>query len=412
MKTFRNWYLRQYCFPGFFLITGLALRLYFSSLAYRDLVFDMKAYVNFAEEILKYFWIADCCTKNMGYPLFLALIFQYAGGVNVDLVRFIQVIGDTAVGILFYLSAKSFLPRATGLLFFAMYMLNPFTSAMTGLILPDSFSLVHMGILVYLVSRPSFFRSARHWFLCGGMLGIMILTRPQFLYLAYFLIFLLVVFLIENRRRASFVIITIAGILIPSTYSLISYHSTYGVFTLRPPYSFQSALLYLIFYQIKPYPEVIYEGEHEEERRVWMEYALTPVDKRQEFSEKYNELFLKKIQSDWPLFFYNWARKAWWIWDKDHIFIYHDPFYPYDRWPLRILNSGLLLFFAYGIFRYIRINSRSAVQNPIFLLSVILFLQITFLYSLVSSEARHALIYYPILMLWAAYGITSLMHKA
>jgi len=291
-------------------------------------------------------------------------------------------------------------------------MINPYTSAMTGLILPDSITIFYLALLVWVIGLKSFAVKPSLWFLSGIILGTMLLTRVQYLYLFIFLVAAFVWFIIDKERRFVYLVAHLAGFMIPSIYTLVSNYREHQIVSLMPPYTFQAGHLYLMFYQIVPYPEVVYNPEHPEESRVWMEFALTPLESKNAFSEKYYALFWQKLQTEWPLFFYNWARKAWWLWDKEHVFIYHDPYYPSDRWPLRILNSALFLSAGMGIYKYISANGNRALQNPVILLTVILFTQITFLYSLVSSEARHSLIFYPLLMLWAAYGISLINSKS
>ncbi|MBI3956138.1 hypothetical protein HY339_02685, partial [Candidatus Gottesmanbacteria bacterium] len=169
-------------------------------------------------------------------------------------------------------------------------------------------------------------------------------------------------------------------------------------------------IIYLNFYRWK-YPEVEFQGELPEYGQVVQSYWNTPLEGKAAHSEKYKKLLLARLPNEWPTFLSNIAMNVVWLWDKDHIYTYVDKFYPAYRWPMRILNIALIGLWAIGVIREIGEKRKKVLGEPVFLFSVLLFFYMTLLFPLLSNESRHTLVYYPILSLWAGYGIVTIFEE-
>ena len=140
--------------------------------------------------------------------------------------------------------------------------------------------------------------------------------------------------------------------------------------------------------------------------KINLDLNTTPYLYLSEKKKMYAALFWEKMKTDWPIFIKNTVRNVFFLWDKDHLFTYHDPFHPGDTLPLRAYNFGLFAFFFIGIGGYVKRKVKEkGFMDPIVLFTLGLFLYITLIFSPVTNETRHSLPFYPLLFLWAGYGI-------
>ncbi len=189
------------------IIVGLLFRIYLSALAYPTLVFDTKAYVEFAQEFLRGNTPIDCCTKSMGYPLFLAGIFWLRGGVDVATVKLIQVFLDVATGLLIWIVAKKVFSQKVGDMALLFYLLNPFTSSFVGLLLPEALSAFLVALTLGIVTSENFKTRPIYWFLFGMTLGLLLFVRLSSLYFALGLIIALTIFFFTKNSRIKFLLL-------------------------------------------------------------------------------------------------------------------------------------------------------------------------------------------------------------
>lgn len=394
-----------------FLILGFFFRLFLVFHAYDKLIFDALGYSNFAKDFLAGKLAIDCCAKNVGYSLFLALVYGIFGVEKVWAVRIVQVLLDLGVSVLLYGISKTVFNKTVANIVFVLYLFNPFTAAFTGLVLAETVTIFYLTLIAFVLTRPSLPRSPWLWFTTGLLFGLLLFTRHSFYYVIFVLLLLLSFLLFTRmKERLQFLLIVFSGFFLASSYSLYAYYVTFRKVALVPPYNLKYEIIYMNYY-LWHYPEVEFKGIHPMYQEVVQGYWDTPLEKKAEHSQKYKQLFLERLPSDWPVFVRNTAWNILWLWDKDHLYTYADPFYPLDQWPLRILNGILLVCFAIGIIGYAVGERTRALRQPLFLVSVLLFLYITFLFSLLSNESRHTLGFYPLLILWAGYGANTLWLK-
>ena len=394
---------------------GLLFRLFLAFNAYNTIVFDAKGYSDFAIELLSGKWPIDCCAKNMGYGAFLAVIYNFFGIENLTAVRLVHIVIDLMSAALLYQTAKKIFNQKAALFSFIIYLFNPFTAAFTGLVLAETVSIFLVSLLLFILSRTGFASNKKYWFALGIVAGLLLFTRHSFYY------FLFVFFAVLGFARYylarlqgstlrgwkgifRFFSFLLAGFILASSYSLIVNYKTFGKASLVPLYNLKYEILYLNFFRWK-YPEVEFKGEIPEYGQVIQSYWNTPIAGKAGHSEKYKQMLLARLPSEWSIFLSNLAMNVVWLWDKDHIYTYVDKFYPADQWPMRILNIGLIGLWAIGVIGEIRKKGKKVLQEPVFLFSTLLFFYITLLFPLLSNESRHTLVYYPILSLWAGNGV-------
>lgn len=386
------------------LIAGFIFRLFLVSHAYDKLIFDALGYSEFAKDFLSGKLVIDCCAKNVGYSLFLALVYRIFGVENVWAVRIVHILLDLGTASLLYGISKTVFNKRVANIVFVLYLFNPFTAAFTGLVLAETVTIFYVTMIAFVLSRPSLPARPWLWLSLGFLFGLLLFTRHSFYYGIFVFLFLQSYLLFTRmKERLQFLLIAFLGFFLASSYSLFAYYVTFRKVTLVPPYNLKYEIIYMNYY-LWHYPEVEFKGIHPMYQEVVQGYWETPLEKRAEHSQKYKKLFLERLPTDWPVFVHNTAWNIVWLWDKDHLYTYADPFYPLDQWPLRILNGILLVCFAIGIISYGFRERTRAWRQPLFLMSVLLFLYITFLFSLLSNESRHTLAFYPLLTLWAGYG--------
>jgi hypothetical protein len=393
-----------------FLLLGFLLRYYLLRFAFINIYYDMQDYHNAALTFLTGHLAADCCQKNAGYSMFLSIVYYFFGSDNLVAFQVIQIIIDLLTGVLLFKIAGYIFSKTAAYLSFIIYIFNPLTSTYTGIRLPETVTIFLITIIVSLISLPSFKHKFIYWLFLGELLGMLLLTRKQFYYFIFLYILLSALGINKIKNKLIYLTLTLAGFLIISSYSLYSYYITYQTVSLVPPYTNFYHDLYMNFYGNFRYPELLDNSANIDPTYEYLghEYFTIPLTGKRKYDLEYKDKFFQRLKTDWPEFAKQVLRNIFWMWDKDHLSVYKDIFYPYDIWPIRIYNIVLLVCFLAGVFFYIRKKGIGAFQKPIVQFTIILFLYITLTFTLVSNETRHSMIFYSLIILWAGYGISQL----
>jgi 4-amino-4-deoxy-L-arabinose transferase-like glycosyltransferase len=389
-----------------FLLIGFLLRLYLSSQAASVLIWDMEAFDHLAKEVLAGHWAIDCCLRNTGYSLFLSVVYFIFGTDNIVALRVIQIILDMGVALIIFKIAREMFGEKIGLASFILYIINPFTSTFTGWRLSESLTLFLVSLVMLIVSRGNFTKRKLLWFLFGLVLGLLLFVRYQFYYFSFIFIFLLSALYFRKFNKIIFPAVVMIGFLLASSYTLVGNWANFKIISLVHPYDMAAGRLYLIFYTQR-YPELGFTTKVDPEYgRVLAEYDST--DDKIGFTNKYLSLFFSRLSRDYPLFIKNYLMNIYFLWDKEYMYVYRDPFYPADKYPLKIYNLAVLILFAVGFVGFIKVKRKKALRSTMVIFTGLFFLYATFVFTLVSSESRHSLPFYPLIFLWAGYGIVRL----
>jgi hypothetical protein len=277
--------------------------------------------------------------------------------------------------------------------------------------LSETFTLFLISCLLLLISRSHFLTHKFLWIIFGALLGFLVFTKLSFYYLVLTYLVFFTFFVIEKKKKIFFFTISLIGFLLISSYTMIRYYQEYKIVTIVPVRTMQAGILYSNFFVMR-YPEVEFTGISPEFTQMAEEYRVTPFEKRDEFSKKYKTLLLNRLRYDWGQYGINLGKNAVWLWDHNHLFLFKDDFYPADMWLVRVSNITLFLFGFIGFFLFIKKDKKRLVTHPVVLLTLLTFLYMTFGFSLVSSESRHTLSFYPILLLWVGYCAGKLIDRA
>jgi hypothetical protein len=143
--------------------------------------------------------------------------------------------------------------------------------------------------------------------------------------------------------------------------------------------------------------------------RVNLEFHTSNWTNIPSLNKKYNSLFWNEFPNKWKIYLLIWAKNIFWVWDKYFLIVFVDPFYPKSILPIRLLNMFLLVFSLIGIL--LLLKRKKTLERIIFLIATCsLFMYISLIFTIVSNETRHSIIFYPILMIWAAYGIDGVVN--
>jgi len=405
----RTDYLRS--FEGIFLLSiligGFVYRLYFADLAYKYPVFDMDRYVGFARDIMRGRLVADCCDKTAGYPMFLAFIFRLFGNANYDAVRIVQVFFDIGTIVYIVKIAHELFGKTAGYISGILYAFNPFTASYTGLLLPEVLTIFLTCGWVYLATRKQLFTHPMLWLLYGIYIGVLVFVRKQMMIIILLATaWIMVASFRKIRRKIAFILTVVCGFFLVSTYSLYGNILTFHKLSITPPYQ-PTGQMYILFFATKPYSELVLMGQQFEPiyYAVSEPWHAAPLDAREEINKKYLELFVQKATSQFPLFLKLYIRNMFWIWDRDHLFYYADPWYPGDKTKTRITSWLYIGIAVYGLAVWLFTNRRGAIAQPLFIVTIVLVVITTFLFALFSSEVRHSLAAFGMLSLWGGYGV-------
>lgn len=392
------------------LLLGFFYRLVLAFHTESSLIWDMQGYNDLAHAVLNGGFAASCCNHGPGYPVFLAVIYSLFSPDNLFAVRLVQITLDLLSAFFVYKTAKQFFGEQPARLSFLLFLFNPFTASYTGLRLGETLLVFTVSAMAFLLTRKDLHRSRLIWLILGSLLALLTATK-----IAYYFFVLLVglIFLLTlpgRKQLLTFAMVFFIGFISVSAYGLISNYVTYKKLTFIPPYRTTGGLLYASF-SLGRYPELAGDftnpGVSSEYSRVTNEYyqyvnnnpaGLTDYDM------KYKTLFFERLKTDWPVFVANTARNIVLMWDKRFLSPYSDPWYPKDTLPLRILNIGYVLAFVVGIHAFIMKKARK-IFTPFFVFSTVFFLYISITLGMVTNETRLTIPYYPILMMWAGYGI-------
>lgn len=336
--------------------------------------------------------------------MFLSIIYGIFGIDNFSAVRIVQILLDLASGLFIRSTAKKLFGSKISRVAFILYMINPFTSSYTGLILGETLLVFLVSAIAYILVREDLRIKIWYWMLLGALFGAMVQIKISY---AYFLPVVTALVIISMKKNIfKHVALAIGGFLIVSAYALISHYAIFQRISVIPPYRMAGGMLYSSF-SVGRYPEQASELStiHPEWSRVIDEYYVyvnsTP-ELMGEYDKKYTDKFVLRLKEEWPVFVKNTVGHIANLWDKYFLILYTDPYYPQDALLLRLINIALLLFGVFGISQYGR--------KPIVLFTLLYATLLSIGLGTVTSESRLTIPVYPLVILWASYGLVH-FHK-
>jgi hypothetical protein len=402
-----------------FLAAGIALRLWFLTLTYKEVVYDQMEYVVMADALNAGHWSLNCCARTYGYPLFLAGIVRIMQGHAYDIVRYVQVALDIGTGILLACIARQLSggKRSFPLITFALYMINPFTSGFVGFILtePLAFFCIALTTLTAIMLSKHRTKHAVLWFLWGILVGYTVYTRIAFFWWGVSLL-AIVPFLAFGWKRytASILLCVLLGAAMTAAYPTIGNKVIYNKLTPLLPYDIITVSMYTSTLFAR-WPGIlglidleVPQEVHEHNNRLFGSMADPELYKQTQ--EDYRNLLKETIQKDPGKYIRDRFRNMGLTWTKSYLFYYIDPWYPSDRLPVMIGNWVLVACGVAGAGLALA-KERMKREWQIFLfIGGLMAFFLTVPLSLVAPEERISLPAYLFVFLFAGYALSSLPH--
>jgi hypothetical protein len=372
---------------------------------------DMTSYHEYAIAFTQGKYQGICCNKNPGYGVFLGVIYRFFGPGHPEALIAIQTGLNILSALLVYLASGKILGEkpATGALFLGLF--NPLTAAYAGYRLSETVTLSLISWLVFLYSHLRTDKFRFGWLAVGFVSGLILFVRMQFYYFAAASYLLPLLFVRSFNNKLKYTALAATFFIIANLYSLtVNYHDFRAVSFNAPYHAFYGAL-YSNFFNDFRYPELTrdFDALNMDYSAVALEFFQTPYQNLHEFEAKYRQLFLQRIPNDWPAFLTNTLRNFVWMWDKYFLYVYEDKFLPYSAVIARITNLIFLVFGTVGIVGYRKSGGQG--RKLLLALTLVLFVYISTMFTLVSNESRHALPFYPLLTFWAGGGINLFFNR-
>ncbi len=448
-----------------FMVLGFFFRLEMASFFPHQPLFDEKAYIEFAQGMIRQVFVADYYARTYGYPLLLSLIFRIFGHSNLYAIIIIQSILDTlTAGLLLLISLKIWRKNTLAWATFFLYLFNPLTASYCGLYLSEIWGIFLLVLTFYLFVRAcsessgnmsSRARNERGdpvritglllrqpadrndsklrliwYFFCGLALGLFTFTRIMFWWWSILIIIGLFWHSCLRRQARGIasspdvyrgprndifrikLLLLIVGFLLTVIYPVMANWQIHK--TISPLPVLPVALLdFTNSFKVGRYPAILEDM-----------YREIPLDLRDEYwkivlasennRQVYNFYLKPKLREagryiiSHPFaFFFSRLRNIYYYWDKTNLYYYRDPFYPEDKQFLEVGNAIFLFLALLGIIHEIAASSRRRsgllAMTLIFTLSLLFYLTIPI--SLLIPEERHVLPVYPVLCLFLPFGI-------
>lgn len=402
-------------------IIGVLFRLWLINLAPQPLVFDQEEYHNLALGLLdqKQFMFISAY-RMTGYPIVLSFIYSIFGTGDNFYWKLIQAGLDSMCAVLIYLSArKIFADKRPGLLASILYLFNPFTSVFTGVRLTEITAIFAVTAIFYLLLRFKKNKSPAVLFPLAFLLGYLPQVRPGYLIFSI-IIFLILIYDILfrkiNRNLKTFVLI-VSTVLFSSFFlqNMVRNKIYFGEYKpttvdnlfVREFYVSLFVDNYDVVPAIPPQVNWIYQD---------FSKAWTPQD-RQKAAQKYRELAISLIQNDPAKFVKSRVRKLWYVWEKHNLFPYENPksaVLPVILKFIYVSNIAVLGLFAVGFFRFsqkVFIEEKDKELQWFVKLIGFLIVYITVLHAFTITQGRFSLPAYPLIYMFAGYGVWNIIKK-
>jgi hypothetical protein len=400
---------------------GICLRVKYINLYPQVGIFDQIQYDDYARKILDFGIYADTF-RIYGYPIFIAGLYRIFGiaskAGSLYIWQLVQIGIDIAAGILVYkISRHLFKSSGIALFSFILYILNPFTGVYTGVMLPELLAAFLIILLLYLYLGNLTNFNLPGIVLIGLLLGYIPQVRPMFFPYAIilFLATLMRIFIKQKILvlRLGLILIFIASFIIPFIYTITGNWRWYKEFSVTDVDKLYLENFYIslfinneaqmtsnIWTMPAPVRDIYSQYSYRAEDRIW-----------QHSNQKlYWNKSLEEIAKN-PLRFVLWRlQKMWYVWEKHKLYPYSNPTVNWFSSGVYTINSLILLISGIGILLWAKSVWRRGKDWfwQIFLM-VFPLLATAGASAFTTGEERYSIPVYPILILFAGFGLYRMM---
>lgn len=396
---------------------GIALRLFLAGSADRELRWDSHWYFEAGQMLIRGVLPAECCFHGSGYPVFIAAILAVFGSDAVDAVRLAQVFLDISTACVLWMAVRRSSTRMAADTVLGAYLLNPFSSGYTGVIMTEVLALHLVAWMIYAASYCRRNLAPKWVFIMTGVfMGLAVWVKPGFLWISLLLILLMLGYYASSwKARLFHGLAAVSGFLLASSFSLVAYGITYGRPGPVPPYGMGIGTMLYLNYYLEPLPEIagVAATEHPEWTRTVMEYHHLFLANKHDQTSLYNRTyagrFITQLPEMWLTFIAHTVRNFFLFWDKRYLLIYRDPWYPTYTPLIRMANFVYLAFGALGL--GLELQKPSSLRWGMAVLTVVMVVYMGVMFPLISNVSRHSLPLYGPIVLWAGIGVAQVANR-
>lgn len=389
---------------GLFII-GVIFRIWFSQLVPQPFVYDQEEYYGYALGILKNGLHADIY-RLYGYPMIIApLIALFDVASPFPWTVFHAILDSITAFLIYWMAKKVFTSEKPAWVGFILYLFNPFTAGYVGVLLSEVVATFLVALILLLTIFYREKKSVLLLCLLSFLLGFLPQVRPAFVYFSFFVLMILV---IHIRKKLKWGIIFLFLYAVPYSYNIVGNFLHYGELApLSVDRVFARELYASLFIERGlAFTDTQYGAWPKEALQVWGELARPKNAKERDLvAKKYIDLSIEKIKSDPWRFVRSRIAKMGYVWEKHFVFPYAQG-KPTSMIKAAIYwgNMGLLGIGLIGLIGWIR-RIRWFTALTVFL---VVYISVAHIFS--TSEERFSLPAYPLVILFAGYGIWRLRH--
>lgn len=422
-------------------VAGFLFRLWMVRAVPQPFVYDQYQYLGVIMGILKQGFYADY-SRLYGYSLLIAPIMRVFGFWNPVPWQVFHAVVDTGTAMLVYwIALKVFrnndpsyqTPQSNvavefdstrparlnvpAWIAFVLYLFNPFTSAYVGVLLTEVVAVFFAALLIWIIliylEKPDGITLG----ILAVLLGYYVQIKPGFLWFTIFVLLGCVVYRIHRTGRTqllktvSVVLVSACLFFVPFTYTMIANGKTFGVaHPMMVDRVFVRELYISLFVdKVLPFPTNDVGIWPPEVQQAWGDFSVAKnEDERRQKAQKYLGLSLAFIRQDPAKFVSSRIKKLWYIWEKHYFYPYvveaGGTLAPVVWWG----NNALLLLSVLGFWRWLKAGMGKTRTIPLrwfamFVIGTVVYISLA--HTVSTSEERFSLPAYPLVMVFAGYGI-------
>lgn len=385
-------------------LIGLVFRFLLIELIPQGFMLDQGEYHQVAEGILQN-GIFVSSYRTYGYPILLALVYRFFGTEATLPWKVLQIVLDTAVGLLVFAIAKR-LFRNFSLAFIAamITMLNPFTAAYTGVRLSEVSAIFLMTATYFLTLEYIRTQRTVTLLILALTIGFLPQVRPSFV---LFSVVAMLYMLLRLRRIAGFrrrtvlVLLSVSTFILPFLYNIVGNVRAFNSFS---PLTAHNMFIREFYISLFTGNGDLLTSFPQEVRDIYQEYTvMTFPEYRRVMQEKYWNLAVAYIRTNPHAFFVRRVQKLWYVWEKHRIYPYTNTypraFDPVVYWG----NVAFLAVSVIGLAQFIKTATRPYARLFGYLVAALI-VYISVIHAFTFTTGRFSLPAYPVLSVFTGYG--------
>lgn len=379
-----------------FCVAGFAFRLWFAGLVPQPFVYDQEEYYGYALGILKHGLHADLY-RLYGYPLIVAPIIAFFGAASPLPWTMFHAILDTITAFLvFWIARRVFKNPTPAWIAFILYLFNPFTAGYVGVLLSEI-------VTIFLVTLTSaLILGKKSLWLVSLLLGFLPHVRPVFIALSVVALVVLVWSRPVKVKVLSFMLFclpflyTIAG-------NLVSYRQ-FSIVGVEPTFV-RELYASLFIGRGLPFTDTKWGNWPVEAQNAWGAFSA-PGDSvgRHEVADRYLAEATDIIRRDPAGFLGSRIAKMGYVWEKHFV-------YPYNQGKPTPIVKAMIYWGNIGLIGIGLIGLIGSIRRIRWfaMLTIFFIVYISAAHAFSTSEERFSLPAYPLIFLFAGYGIWRLI---